>query len=245
MKKGSKKSIVWMLVVSMMIIAMHVLPVKAYTPEEKISVKDYVQYGTYENEPILWYVLDESEKGLLLCQEELLKHKKGEKSWLDVEDLLEQKDLYMGMVAAFYLDPDRIIFQTGEGTKKNPYILYEEWKDPYIFVNGTQVTLPDIERVGDKNIEGPRPSIEVNGVLQEIHTMTYDETGNKLTYDLKQPVKQKDIVTFSYNLGEDATSAIAKKGTNLILTNLYRTAVQNTTIDQGFDPIRIIKRLVS
>lgn len=243
MKKGSKKSIVWMLVVSMMIIAMHVLPVKAYTPEQKISVKDYVQYGTYENEPILWYVLDESEKGLLLCQEELLKHRKGEKAWLDVEDLLGQEDLYMGMVAAFYLDPDSIIFQTGEGTKKNPYILYEEWKDPYIFVNGTQVTLPDIERVGDKNIEENRPSIEVNGVLQEIHTMTYDETGNKLTYDLKQPVKQNDTVTFSYNLGEDATSAIAKKGTNLILTNLYRIAVQNTTIDQGFDPIRIIKPL--
>ena len=69
MKKGSKKSIVWMLVVSMMVIVMHVLPVKAYTPEQKISVKDYVQYGTYDNKPILWYVLDESEKGLLLCQE--------------------------------------------------------------------------------------------------------------------------------------------------------------------------------
>ncbi|MDY3367551.1 hypothetical protein, partial [Zhenhengia yiwuensis] len=76
MKKGPKKSIVWMLVVSMMIITMHVLPVKAYTPKQTISVKDYVQYGTYEHTPILWYVLDESEKGLLLCQEKLLKHKK-------------------------------------------------------------------------------------------------------------------------------------------------------------------------
>ncbi|MEG0319419.1 MAG: S-layer homology domain-containing protein [Niameybacter sp.] len=123
-----QKSIIWILVMTLGVMTMPVMPISARTTREiaggvitqsqSIKVGDYLYYGKRGGRDIIWRVVKQDEKGILLFQNDLLRYSEtvqnqGDKidkrrDWkteleiedvldreniLDVEDLLEQQGL--------------------------------------------------------------------------------------------------------------------------------------------------------
>lgn len=269
MKKSTRKSIVWLLVMTLFVITFNVMPIMAGTPRSALEVGEYVKYGTYEEKDILWKVVEKDERGILLYQDKLIKDGEYEEEWIynrnwkndknwkydkpdnfnrirqfsDIQSLSEKDNFFIGMLTGFYIHADSIVFKTGEGTRENPYTLYTEWKEtPVIKANGNKVTLSHVELIGTQSAWENLPNIHVDHAPQNITNIAYDATNKVLTYELGQAIKQNQRVDFSYTLSDNATSALAKAGEKLVLKQVTMQ-VANETIDYRPQPVVITKGL--
>lgn len=246
MKKRTKRSIVWLMIMTLFVITLNVMPISASQVEtHSLSVGDYVRYGKQDNKDILWYIKEQDENGLLLVQEKFLKHQRHDKDKIDkIKGLLEDDDRSLGMVTGFYINPQEIVFKVGQGTKDSPYTLYKEWKEtPVMKANKTKLIISGVALLGNKDVRELEQSIDVEGVVQVIQSISYDGAHNTLTYVLEMPIKQNQSVKFSYTLSDKATTAITKAGENRVLKQLVAVPVLNETVDYVPQQLVITKSL--
>lgn len=241
MNRSSRTSMIYLLIMTLIVMTFNGLPVSAHPFSERgekpikenhvLKMNDYIQHGTDGKLPILWRVIDQDAEGFFLCQDQLLqkgKENSGKHNKVTelpkATNLLEEGNINLSDVAVFYVPAHSISFKIGEGTFERPYILYTAWKEgPQIKAQGNQVILYNVQLIGDKDPWQMLPTIQVGSKVQNFVDIKYDANQHTLTYELAEPIKANEKVTFAYTLPPQVRSAIAKTDQQQVLTYMFNT----------------------